>query len=413
MTVFDWLLGAALGASVALTACGGGRGPGAADPDVGPGADASVLEASGQPAPNRRESEAEGRQEDSASDVVVDQFDEQMRLGDAALYSGRFEAAREHFLRAMDLRVDSMAPALGAIRAMVAPGQADAREQIRARIEVKIGKLMEREDTIGSAWLLSARLALALHDPGRALDAAHLAVAELPEVGVSWRVLGEAALAAEHWGEAVDAFQTAVSLGLEAEAGTWERLADAFDELGDLQGAERAARQAVEMTGKDTHAKRRRLNLLAVILKHRGDLEGAAKVASEARMLGPDDPAVLHNLATIAEARNRPEEALELYERAIAGAPVPMTLWRLGRLQLELDRPNDALASFMRAAGNLERWTWPSSQRWMPAWEVGKLFARANRWQDAIGWFEDALREARSADAIREIQSWLAYARLQ
>ncbi|HRE92311.1 MAG TPA: hypothetical protein PK095_24560, partial [Myxococcota bacterium] len=92
---------------------------------------------------------------------------------------------------------------------------------------------------------------------------------------------------------------------------------------------------------------------------------------------------------------------------------VPMTLWRLGRLQLELDRPNDALASFMRAAGNLERWTWPSSQRWMPAWEVGKLFARANRWKDAIGWFEDALREARSADAIREIQSWLAYARLQ
>lgn len=367
----------------------------------------------GQAAPNRRESEGEGRQEGLASDVAVDQFDEQMRLGDSALYSGRFEEAREHFLRAMDLRIDSMAPALGAIRAMVAPGQADAREQIRQRIESKIGKLMEREDTFGSAWLLSARLALALHDPGRALDAAQLAVAELPEMGVSWRVLGEAALAAEHWGVAVDAFQTAVSLGLEAEAGTWERLADAFDELGDLSGAERAARQAVEMTGRDPHAKRRRLNLLAVIIKHRGDLDGAAKVANEARMLGPNDPAVLHNLGVIAEARNRPEEAIEHYQRAVAETPVPMTLWRLGRTQLELDRPNDALASFMRAAGNLERWTWPTSQRWMPAWEVGKLFARANRWQDAIGWFEDALREARSAEAIREIQSWLAYARLQ
>jgi tetratricopeptide (TPR) repeat protein len=395
-----------LGAAGALSCAGCGPSQGSVDT-------AAPLPDSGHANTNRRESEGEGRQEDLASEGDVDQFDEQMRLGDAALYSGRFEAAREHFLRAMDLRVDSMAPALGAIRALVTPGQADAREQIRARIEGKIGKLMEREDTVGSAWLLSARLALALHDPGRALDAAHLAVTELPEVGVSWRVLGEAALSAEHWGEAVDAFQTAVSLGLEAEAGTWERLADAFDELGDLQAAEGAARQAVEMTGKDPHAKRRRLNLLAVIMKHRGDLEGAAKTASEARMLGPDDPAVLHNLGSIAEARNRPEEAIEHYQKAVAEAPVPMTLWRLGRIQLELDRPNDALASFMRAAGNLDRWTWPTSQRWMPAWEVGKLFARANRWPDAIGWFEDALREARTAEAIREVQSWLAYARLQ
>ncbi len=383
--------------------------------ETGPASDivSESDERRGQPAPNRRELEAEGRQENNASEVAIDLFDEEMRLGDAALYSGRFEAARAHFLRAMDLRVESMAPALGAIRALVSPGQSEARKQISDRIELKITKLMERDDTIGSAWLMSARLALALHDPGRALDAAHLAVAELPEMGVSWRVMGEAAMAAEHWGEAVEAFQMAVSLGLEAEAGTWERLADAFDELGELMAAERAARQAVEMTGKDPHAKRRRLNLLAVILKHRGDLEGAAKIANEARLLGPNDPAVLHNLGSIAEARHRPEEAIEHYTKAVEETAVPMTLWRLGRMQLELDRPNDALASFKRAVGNLDRWTWPTSQRWLPAWEVGKLYARASRWSDAIGWFEDALREARTADAIREVQSWLAYARLQ
>lgn len=396
---------AAIGASVlVLWSCGGTR----ADGDV-----SRAEEIPGTPSPNRRESESEGRLDGEAADGAVDRFDEQMRLGDAALYSGRFDEARAHFLRAMDLRVDSMSPALGAIRAMVSPGQADAREQIRQRIEKKIAKLMERDDTVGSAWLLASRLALALHDQGRALDAAHLAVAELPELGVSWRVLGEAALAAEHWREAVDAFQAAISLGLEAEAGTWERLADAFDELGELPAAERAARQAVEMTGKDPHAKRRRLNLLAAIMKHRGDLDGAAGVANEARLLGPNDPAVLHNLGAIAEAKHRPEEAIGYYQQAVAEEPVPMTLWRLGRAQLELDRPNDALASFQRAAGLLDRWTWPSSLRWMPAWEVGKLYARANRWPDAIGWFEDALREARTADAIREVQSWLAYARLQ
>lgn len=366
-----------------------------------------------EPSANRRPSEDEGRQEADRSPQQVGAFDEAMRLGDAALYSGRFEAARTHFLRAMELRVDSMSPALGAVRAMIIEGQADARAQIAQRIRTRAERLLEHADTAGSGWLLLARLALAEHDPGAALDAAHLAVQALPEMGVSWRVLGEAAMAAEHWGEAVRALQMAVALGLEAEAGTWERLADARDELGELEAAEKAARQAVEMTGGDPHARRRRLNLLAAILKHRMNLEDAAKVAEAARALGPDDPAVLHNLGAIAEARSRPEEALAFYQQAVAEVPVPMTLWRLGRLQLELDRPQDALASFKRAAGSLERWSWPASERWLPTYEVGKLYARAERWADAIGWFEDSLREARSADAIREIQSWLAYAKLQ
>jgi len=399
--------------AVCALACilAGCSGTGAADPVP---ADAITDGGSEAAVPaNRRPLEGEGRQEGDTSETAVDAFDDAMRLGDAALYSGRFEVARVHYLRAMELRVDSMAPALGAIRSMVVAGQGDARQQIADRIEKKIDKLMEHEDTVGSGWLLAARLSLSLHDNGRALDAAHLAVQALPEMGVSWRVLGEAAMAAEHWSEAVSALQVAVNLGLEAEAGTWERLADARDELGDLEAAERNARQAVEMTGSDPHAKRRRLNLLAAVLKHRGKLEDAARVAEEARASDPKDPAVLHNLGAIAEARRRPEEALAHYQQAVAETPVPMTLWRLGRLQLELDRPQEALVNFKLACANLERWSWPSSDRWRPAWEVGKLYARAGLWGDAIGWFEDALREARTADAIREIQSWLAYARLQ
>lgn len=397
-------------ASVLVTLACGGRSD---EVETRTADDAVTLPEGGGAAPNRRPSESEGRREDDASAAAIDAFDEAMRDGDAALYSGRYEVARVAFLRAMELRVESMSPALGAVRALVLEGQAEARSQIAERIEKKARDLIARPATAGSGWLLLARLALALHDTGGALDAAHMAVQELPEMGVSWRVLGEAAMATEHWGEAVDALQMAVALGLEAEAGTWERLADAQDELGDLQAAERAARQAVEMTGSDPHARRRRLNLLAVILKHRSNLEGAEEVARQALALGADDPAVLHNLGAIAEARGRPEEALEHYRAAVAEVPVPMTLWRLGRLLLERDRPQEALASFKRAAGNLPRWTWPASERWLPAYEVGKLFARAERWGDAIGWFEDALREARTADAIREVQSWLAYARLQ
>lgn len=361
----------------------------------------------------RRPSESEGRQQEDSSQAAIDAYTEAMQLGDAALYSGRYEDARVQFLRAMELRDDRMSPALGAVRAMVIEGRAEARSQIANRIEKKVDDMLGNEHTVGSGWLLAARLALAQGDTGRALDAAHMAVQELPEMGVSWRVLGEAAMAAEHWGEAVEALQMAVALGLEAEAGTWERLADARDELGELDAAERAARQAVEMTGSDPNAQRRRLNLLATILKHRMNLEDAQTVAKRALALGPDDPAVLHNLGAIAEAQNKPQEALDFYRRAVAEVPVPMTLWRLGKLQLELDRPQDALGSFKLAAGNLARWSWPESERWRPAYEVGKLYARAELWPDAIGWFQDALREARTADALREIQSWLAYSRLQ
>ena len=135
-------------------------------------------------------------------------------------------------------------------------------------------------------------------------------------------------------------------------------------------------------------------------------------MAEEARVLGPNDPAVLHNLAAIAEAQNRLDEAVALYRRATADTPVPTTLWRLGKLLLELDRADEALAAFKRGAANIARWSWPASGRWQPAYEVGKLYARAEHCSDAIGWFEDALREARTTDATREIQSWLGYCRV-
>ncbi|HRE90258.1 MAG TPA: hypothetical protein PK095_14075, partial [Myxococcota bacterium] len=66
MTRVDWLLSALLGAGVALGGCGAVR----EEADAfgfalgSASQDAAGTGGSGQPAPNRRESEAEGRQED-------------------------------------------------------------------------------------------------------------------------------------------------------------------------------------------------------------------------------------------------------------------------------------------------------------------------------------------------------------
>jgi tetratricopeptide (TPR) repeat protein len=289
-----------------------------------------------------------------------------MRLGDAELYSGRFEAARDHFLQAMALRPDSMSPALGAVRAMQIRGGADARREIADRVARRAAALARDSATSGSGLLLKARLSLALGEPREALDAAYLAVLELEEVGAAWRVLGDAAMADEHWSDAVRALRRALELGVQAEAGTWERLADALDELGEQTAAVDAARKAVALTGADPHARRRRLNLLAVTLKHDGQLEEAQEALDQAALLGPDDPAVLHNQGAFAEARGELDAAHAFYARALAATPSPMVLWRVGKLHLKRDELEAAVSAMTRAAGLMDRWLWPLSLRWQP-----------------------------------------------
>ena len=52
---------------------------------------------------------------------------------------------------------------------------------------------------------------------------------------------------------------------------------------------------------------------------------------------------------------------------------------------------------------------WPASTRWLPAYEIAKLHLRARAYKTAVRWFEDALRQARTLEAAREIRSFLAY----
>jgi tetratricopeptide (TPR) repeat protein len=361
--------------------------------------------------PTRRAAEPEARPGEAPLQASEEAFERAMRLGDAELYSGRFESARDHFLQAMALRPDSMSPALGAIRALQIRGGAETRRELAERVRKRAEALTRDPATLGSGLLLKARLALALGEPREALDAAYLAVLELEEVGAAWRVLGEAAMADEHWSDAARALRRALELGVQAEAGTWERLADALDELDAQTEAVDAARKAVALTGADPHARRRRLNLLAVVLKHDGQLAPAEEALDQAALLGPDDPAVLHNQGAFAETAGELDAALAYYERALAATPSPTTLWRVGKLHLKRDEPEAALSAMTRAAGLVDRWLWPLSLRWQPAWEVGKLYSRAGRMREAVGWFEDALREARDGESQREVASWLAWAR--
>lgn len=332
-----------------------------------------------------------------------------MIAGGAALYSGRFELALTHYFHAMDLQPDHMSPALGALRCLNLRGNGEARGNVKRRVQDKVDRLSANPKTEGAGFLLAARLAIALRKPGEALDKARLAVDRLATLGVAWRVMGEAAMLAEQWAQAVDALRMASSLGLSAAAGTWERLADALDEHGRPQEGVVAARQALVLTGHDLHARRRRLNLLATLLKHAGHLEDARVTIQEAVNLDPRDPAVLHNQATITEASGKVEAAITLYKAALSSANVPMTRWRLGHALLKLERYGEAFEAFKACAASMDRWTWPASTRWLPLFELGKLHHRAELNSLSVHWFELSLRETRSFEASKQVRSWLAF----
>ncbi len=363
----------------------------------------------------RRRRHSEGRAKDEATPTPQKRsaYASAMIAGDSALYSGRFDTARLEFLRAMEERPGKTAPALGALRALREKGRGEERAGVIRTIRKKLDALRAQPETIGAAHLLSARMAIALGQPGEAMDSATMAVELLPTLGVAWRVRGEAAMVAEDWSGAVHSLRRAAELGLQAKAGTWERMADALDELGQLEDAEAAARRAVDLTGSDPNAQRKRLNLLAVVLKRRSKLDEASETVKVALALGRDDPMVLHNAATIAEARGATEVALSTYSKSLQAAPLPMTHWRRGRLLLLNDRPNDALLHFKAAAAHPTRWTWPASTIHWPAYDVAKLYARAGRHEVALGWFQDASRLALLPSDQQDIRSWIRYTRAE
>ena len=90
-----------------------------------------------------------------------------------------------------------------------------------------------------------------------------------------------------------------------------------------------------------------------------------------------------------------------------------MSSWRLGHLLLKQDRRKEAVRALYDAAGRLDLWSWPDSTRWLPAFDIGKVYALAGHERESIGWFEDAMREARGGNAIREVRTWLTWARVQ
>lgn len=153
-------------------------------------------------------------------------------------------------------------------------------------------------------------------------------------------------------------------------------LATAQVNLGQLDAAERAAREAASVAGQDEDGldwQASAHNMLGVVAYNRGDLDAAREAFTDlyqtyVRLHGETHGTVglaLNNLATVALYQGDPAAALAYAERAVAALighyqaenrSVGMALRTLGMAYRHLGQHEQADASFRRALSVLEHW---------------------------------------------------------
>lgn len=332
--------------------------------------------------------------------------------GDHAVYARLLEEAARAYDEAAEHRPDAVAPELGRLRVAHLEARNETVGRIRKELARRVSTLRD-EGHSGRALRLRARILLAVGAFDRAYDRARMAMQRLDEAAGVQRVLGLAAAGAERWPRALEALERAVALDAERPGRLHARRGMVLDELGRLAEAAEAARRALRRTPLDAPERIRRLNLLAVVQKHRGEHEAASRTLRAATGHADDDPTVHHNRGALAEARGRLDRALAHYQRAVERATRPTTSWRLAHLRLKRDERNEAVRAFERAAKHLRRWSWPRSLRWRPAFDLGRLHARVEHAEKAVRWLERALEEARTPEATGRIRNWVAYIEAQ
>jgi protein O-GlcNAc transferase len=100
----------------------------------------------------------------------------------------------------------------------------------------------------------------------------------------------------------------------------------------------------------DRSSRAKDLFLLALACQEKGDLDGAERLYRQALELTPGRVSVLNNLAAVLLQSRRYGEAEALCEQALKAAPGdPIAILNSGNCKLRLGRPEDALARYERA----------------------------------------------------------------
>jgi hypothetical protein len=172
------------------------------------------------------------------------------------------------------------------------------------------GRLAEKELAEARARLGAAAVLERLHESDRALEHAGLVLRS-----GSTKPQGAQAMAALLQGEALD------RLGSRSAALEAYRRATTLAGAGDPLGIASRARRGIRIAPDERTARAYRLSLEGWRSLERGDLDVAARLLEESRVLNPDNPVTTFRQARLLVAQRNPRAALPLFERvAVARA---------------------------------------------------------------------------------------------
>ncbi len=285
----------------------------------------------------------------NAAELLPDEIEWPYLLGFLYQDSGRFEAARESYLRVLALSPDHPFATLRTAQVEVALGELE-RAEPRAR------RLADAEGLAAAAHELLGRIAAAREDWAAAVRHYEAALELEPEadrlrvpLGLAFRNLGEIERARDALAAAGETKLTVFDPALReigsltASSEMYLTTAAQAVKRERYELAEEAYRGALALNPENVRA---HVNL-AELLARRGALEEAEASARRALDLDPESFFGWFNLAAIAEAAGRHGEALGYWEKAVERDPEHVRAnFRLGGALL---RAGD----YVRAAGRL------------------------------------------------------------
>lgn len=156
--------------------------------------------------------------------------------------------------------------------------------------------------------------------------------------------LGIVALEQGRWEEAAGYFKTA--LQKESLPVLWGYLGDALSQMGELEEAEKAYRNALAEDEKDYNS----LFNLAALLSRQDRLAEAGEFYQRAIDVRPDSGEAYLQLGIIADRQERPKEAIQHFRRALAlGLDTGLIHYRLGFLLAAEGEQAQAVEQFSKA----------------------------------------------------------------
>ena len=212
------------------------------------------------------------------------------------------------------------------------------------KAEGVLDEALKRDPQSIEALIGKGTLALARHQFRDALALGEQARALNPAIARTYGVIADAQTELGMYDEAVQTLQLMVDM--RPDLSSYSRISYARELHGDLAGAIAAMRQAVSAGGPATENTLWVQVQLGNLYFNSGDLASAEEQYQQSLAQSPGYVYALAGLGRVRAAEGRYDQAIDLYNQAIARVPLPEFVIALGETQEALGRTADAARQY-------------------------------------------------------------------